>query len=325
MNNFNKKSPLTVAISVIIFLFGRYIYIHWPEFSQLKVVSPVYIIAIMILTVLFSLSYGIVIKYLLLAFGIELKFNEYFGLSIITGFYNMIAPLTGGVVPRALYLKKKHGFKYRLFISSLSGMYITHFFTGSILGILAVILIKYSQNIFNLLILIVFCSIFIFTLLLILFSPRLKISEKKWLNPLIHSINGWHTIRKNKKVVAIASAMSVVQTLLNMMGILLAFDIFGIKITFIQAFFLSCTAIIGGFMITTPGIIGLSELIAVFASLLIGITIPEALAVALLGRAISTITIMILGPVYSAILLNKSDKKEVASFVKTKEEKHKPL
>jgi len=61
-------------------------------------------------------------------------------------------------------------------------------------------------------------------------------------------------------------------------------------------------------MITTPGIIGLSEVIAAFSSLLIGITVPQALAVALIGRAISTITIIILGPIYSGILLNHAKK-----------------
>jgi uncharacterized membrane protein YbhN (UPF0104 family) len=304
MNNFNKKSLIILGFSILILLFGRYIYVHWPEFSQLRVVSPIYIIALIILTILFSLSYGIVIKYLLSAFKIKLKFKEYFGLSIITGFYNMIAPLTGGVVPRALYLKKKYNFKYSLFISSLSGMYVTHFFAGSFLGMISLFLIKRSQNIFNWPIFIVFLSIFILTSVLIVFSPRPKESKIKWINPLIHTINGWHTIRKDTKIIVMATLMSFAQNLINMLGILLAFDVFGIRITLVQAFFLSCTAIIGGFMITTPGIIGLSEIIAVFASLLIGITVPQALSVALLGRAVSTLTILVLGPIYSGVLLN---------------------
>lgn len=303
MNDFNKKGLIILGFTTLILLFGRYIYTHWPEFSQLRVVSPIYIIALVILTILFSLSYGIVIKYLLSAFKIKLKFNEYFGLSIITGFYNMVAPLTGGVVPRALYLKKKYNFKYGLFISSLSGMYVTHFFAGSFLGIISLFLIKYSQNIFNWPILVVFSSIFILTLALMVFSPKLKESKIKWINPLINITNGWHTIRKDTKIIVMATLMSFAQNLINMLGILLAFDVFGIRITLIQAFFLSCTAIIGGFMITTPGIIGLSEIIAVFASLLIGITIPQALSVALLGRAVSTVTILVLGPIYSGILL----------------------
>jgi hypothetical protein len=38
--------------------------------------------------------------------------------------------------------------------------------------------------------------------------------------------------------------------------------------------------------------------------LLIGITVPQALSVALLGRAVSTLTILVLGPIYSGVLLN---------------------
>jgi len=230
MNGFHKKSLFILSLTILLLLFGRYIYIHWSEFSQIKIVSPIYIFAIILLTILFSLTYGLVIKYLLLAFGIKLRFNEYFGLSIITGFYNLIAPLTGGVIPRAIYLKKKYNFRYRLFVSSLSGMYITHFLMGSILGMLSLFMLKLNYNNFNWTIFIVFASIFVVTLVLVLFSPKFKRTKIKWVNPLIHSINGWHTIRNNKKVVFIVSIMSLAQTLINMLGILLAFDIFGIKI-----------------------------------------------------------------------------------------------
>jgi uncharacterized membrane protein YbhN (UPF0104 family) len=316
MDKFSKKSLIVIFFLIIVLLFARYIYIHWSEFSQLKVVSPAFIIAIMILTALFSLSYGIVIKSLLEAFNIKLRFKEYFGLSIITGFYNLIAPLTGGVIPRAIYLKKKHNFKYRLFISSLSGMYVTHFFAGSILGIIGLLLIKFSQNVVSWPIIIVFSALLFLSAFLISFSPKIKESKIRWLNPLIHSINGWHTIRNNKRTVWLSIAMSVAQNIINMLGILLTFNIFGIKITLIQAFFLSCTAIVGGFMITTPGIIGLSEIIAVFASSIIGVTVPQALAVAISGRVISTATILILGPIYSGILLKHYNLKSEAKKIR---------
>lgn len=304
MKFWHKKLIFLLTIIILFTLFIKYILSHWSQFAELKFVNPWLIVAISALTILFSYTYGIVIKYLLSAFNVHLKFKEHFGLSIITGFYNIIAPLTGGVVPRALYLKKKHNFKYRLFISSLSGMYITHFLVGSILGIISLLLLKHYNGNFDILIFSIFVSILVISLFLVLFSPKIKDTKIRYLNFLIHAINGWHTIRKNKKVVFVASLMAIIQTFINLIGIMLAFDIFDIKITLVQAFFLSCTGFLGGFVVVTPGIIGLSEIIAVFASSILGITVPEALAVALLSRAISTITILILGPIYSGILLN---------------------
>jgi uncharacterized protein (TIRG00374 family) len=305
MRNSTKKVLFTIALAIIILLFARYIYSHWQDFAKLRIVDPFLIVIIIILTLLFSFTYGIVIKYILKAFKKRLKFNEWFGLSIITGFYNIIAPITGGLVPRAMYLKKKHHFSYHLFLSSLSGIYVTHFFAGSILGLLSIILIYQKYKKFNLLIVIVFLAMLITTSALILFSPRIKRTKFNILNHLISVTNGWHLISKNKKAIAIASSMAALQTIINMVGILLAFNIFGIHITFVQAFFLSCTGFLGGFVVTTPGIIGISEMIAVYSSAAIGIPIVQALAVALISRIISTATILTIGPAYSYHLIKE--------------------
>lgn len=305
MKKSTKKWVFASILVVLVLLFARYIYYHWQDFAQLKLVNPILIVVIAILTLIFSFTYGVVIKYILKAFNRNLRFNEWFGLSIITGFYNIIAPITGGLVPRAIYLKKRHKFPYPLFLSSLSGIYVTHFFAGSILGLLSIFLIYRSYNEFNLLIFLAFLLMFLITVSLILFSPRIKRTKLKIINHLISITNGWHLISKNKKAIAVASIMAALQTMINMTGIILAFNIFGIHITLVQAFFLSCTGFLGGFVVTTPGIIGLSEVIAVYSSAIIGIPVVQSLAVALISRIISTATILAIGPVYSYMLVKE--------------------
>lgn len=309
MKSNTKKIVFTFILTALVLLFARYVYFHWQDFANLKLVNPLLIIIIALLTLLFSFTYGVVIKYILKAFNRKLRFNEWFGLSIITGFYNIIAPVTGGLVPRAIYLKKKHRFPYPLFISSLSGIYVTHFFSGSILGLMSIFLINRAYGKFNLPILLAFLIMFLLTSSLILFSPKIKRTRFKILNHLISVTNGWHLISKNKKAIFVASLMAAFQTIINMLGILLAFNIFGINITLVQAFFLSCTGFLGGFVVTTPGIVGVSEVIAVYSSAVIGIPIVQSLAVALISRVISTATILAIGPVYSYMLIKEYHRK----------------
>src|SRR3989344_2048274 len=133
----------------IFLLFIRYIVMHWGDFGNLRVVSPGYIIIMILLSFVFSLTYGIIIKYLLEACKINLSFSEWFGLSILTGFYNIIAPVTGGLVSRAAYLKKKHNFSITEFVAVLSGIYVTHLFVGGLLGIISMLLIYYFYGLFN--------------------------------------------------------------------------------------------------------------------------------------------------------------------------------
>ena len=230
MNNKAKSITILAVLLLIFLLFIRYIYIHVDEFAKLKLVNPIYLLFLIILTIFFSLTYGLVIKYLVEPFKIKLKFNAWFGLSVITSFYNIIAPATGGLVPRALYLKKKHNFHYSSFISSLSGIYITHFLVGSTLGLLSILFLYVKYKAFNLPIFLAFLIIFFVSLTITLFSPKLKKSNHRWFSKIVKVVNGWHKIRKNHKVFFIVCIITIVQTLLNMVGIALAFEIFNIKI-----------------------------------------------------------------------------------------------
>lgn len=309
MKPIHKKIISITILILIAALFAYYISSHFHEFKQLSLANPWLVIPLIIISLLVSLSLGIILKYLVEPFGIKLKFKEWFGLSVITSFYNTITPFRGGMAARAIYLKKKHNLPYTNFLATLSGIYVINFFAESLIGLISLGLIYLEYGLFNIVIFLIFIGFFIPTLFIILFSPKLPETRYEFANKVIRIANGWHMIRGNKKIVFVVSIVTLTQIFLSAIGLILSYEVFDINIGMTKALFLVSISLLGIVISITPGSLGIAEAISVFSALIIGITPAQSLSVAILGRIIGMITIFTLGPIYSYILLKHRPKK----------------
>ena len=141
---------------------------------------------------------------------------------------------------------------------------------------------------------------------IIIFSPRAPYTKYNWINKFVKVINGWHLIREKKRVIFTVTLLSCTQLLLSSFMLYLQFQVFGFHISFINALFLSSLGSLGILIAVTPANLGISEAIAVFSALTLGIPASQSLSVALLGRVIQIIVLFILGPICSYLLLKKS-------------------
>ena len=303
--------PITKKISsitLLLFLMAWLVYYiknNFHDFKQLSLVNPEYILYFIIINLILSLTNGLVIKYLLEPFKVRLAFKEWFGLSVITTFYNMILPFRGGAIVRASYLKKKHGFSYTHFFSTLFGIYIINVMIASLMGIISVILIFIKFNIFSPLMLMIFLIFFVPTFLIIIFSPNIPKKRNNLINNLIKVINGWHLIRKNNRLVAMISIIMIVQLFFGLLNTVLIYGVFDVHIGFIKSMFLVSISYLGNFISIMPGALGVSEAAQVFSALIIDITPAQSIMAVALGRVISILTLFFLGPIFSYILLKR--------------------
>ncbi|MBI2629262.1 flippase-like domain-containing protein [Candidatus Pacearchaeota archaeon] len=304
-----KKIIGILIILVLLALLIYYASTNISDFKQLKIENPWYIFPIAILFLLLSLTNGLVIKYFTEPFNIKLKAKEWFGLSIITSFYNMITPFRGGAIAKAAYLKKKHKLAYTDFLATFSGVYVITFLVASFFGLFSFSLLYLYQGIFNVIVLLVFSAVFFPLLFIVLFSPYIPPVKHKHLNKIIQVINGWHTIRRNRKIIAEISIITLIQLILSLISTILSFRVFGINIGVIESAFLVSIGSLAMLVSITPGSLGIAEAIAVFSALIIGITPAQSLTVAILGRVISVAIIFILGPVFSFILIKHRPRK----------------
>jgi uncharacterized protein (TIRG00374 family) len=292
-----------VVLILIISYLIYYIKNNLHNFKQLTLTNPLYLIPLIIIFFLFVYSNGIILKTLMKPFKIKLKNNEAFGLAIVTNFYNLLTPFRGGAAARAIYLKKKHDFPYVHFLATLSAIYILIFLVSSITGIFSMLTLQEKSTPILLAL-----SIFtIFLLSIIIFSPKIKEKNNKWLNRFIKVINGWHLIKNNKKIITITIIISLIQIFLTALNNLIAYQIFGIEITLAKALFIAAISNLAIIVAITPGNLGIGDAINVFTANIIGIPLTEAIAATILLRAVNLVIIFILGPIYSYKLIKRKN------------------
>ncbi|MCX7697950.1 MAG: flippase-like domain-containing protein, partial [Candidatus Goldbacteria bacterium] len=157
-----------------------------------------------------------------------------------------------------------------------------NFFAGSFLGLVSLYLIYIKHNIFNPIVTFLFLLFFIPMLIIILFSPEFRETKYEYINKFIRVLNGWNIIRKDAKIVAIASIIIIIQILVNSFSGIIAYHIIGVELGIEKAIFLSTVSIVGVLVQITPAGLGINEALAVFFGLVVGITPAQALTIAIL-------------------------------------------
>jgi uncharacterized protein (TIRG00374 family) len=253
---------------------------------------------------------------LLKPLGVRIRQGESFGLSVVTGFYNLITPFRGGMAARAVYLKKKYDFAYVHFLATLSAVYVLVFMVSASLGLISTWWIYHATGMFSLVIFLIFLVVFVGVMGIAFFSPKFPGARNRWVNRFVKVINGWHLIKRNKRVIVVTLVVTLIQTLLSALTTMLSFRVFGWNVGFVECIFLSAISGIGLLIAITPGSLGISEAIMVFSAMTIGIDATQSLAVAILARLVSVVVLFVLGPIYSYVLLRGENEKKVKKRVK---------
>jgi len=299
-----KSLITTIILLILALLLAFYIKNNLSDFSSLSLVSPYLIIFLIILFIFNYFILGLLTKYLISPLNVKIGFFESFQIAVVTGFYNLITPFRGGMAARAVYLKKKHDFSYSDFFASLSASYVIMFFIAGLIGLITSYFIYMKTGEFNIIIFFVFLITFLGMISIIIFSPRLPKTRSSFINKFINVVNGWTLIKNNKKIILVISILTLIQTFVSALSGYLSFHVFGIEISFIEALFLTSIGTISIIIAVTPANLGIGEAIGVFSALTLGITPAQSLTVAVLGRAISFITLFIMGPVFSYKLIH---------------------
>ena len=309
MLNIKKIINLGVVLVVILF-FGYYIFNNldpFVNFLNLGKENPIYFSLAVILYVIHLFLIGLIFKYTLIHYKIKISNLESTALSIITNFYNLILPLRGGALIRAKYLRKKYNFSYLKFISTFYGLYVIGFFTASIFAAISLISIiltgAKSNTIFLYPILIIFFTFFF----IILFSPRFSKRKNKYINLAISVINGWQELKKNKKAIFITFLVSSLNIIILSIILLLEFKAFDIGIPFIYLIFLSSINMVSLFFSITPGSLGIKEGLIIFVLTNFGLSPEISVLISLVDRTITSITILILGPIFTHYLIKNGN------------------
>src|SRR3989344_5625250 len=239
MKHLHKKILGIIVLLVLIAWLIHYGLSNYSSFKEVSFENPWLLILIAIIFLLGYIPVSVITYYLLVPFDVKLGKKESFGLSIVTGFYNLITPFRGGMAVRGVYLKKKYGFSYTNFLATLAASYILTFFIAAILGLFSILNIYLTRDIISWPILTIFSGMFLIFFIVIVFSPKIPETRYQFINRFVDVLNGWHLIKNNRKIIIAVSLMSIFQLLLGALSTYLQFRVFGIVISLSAAIFLA--------------------------------------------------------------------------------------
>lgn len=304
---FKKIFSLIIDLAFIIFLI-IFFKNNTADFEKITGI-PVYYIILMIALIILNLYInGIKINLLTKFYKLNLKTKEHFGLSVITTMGNYIVPLRGGAYWRARYLKKYHNFSYIKFMSTFYSTMIITFFSSSLMGLIFTLLTYKTLNPFSSKLATVFFIVLIFELLIMFFSPLLKLRKNKIINYGIKIINDWKEMRKNYSLVTKLILTDIAVIILITLRLLLTYYIIQSPIKFSPTVVIATITMLSILINITPGSLGIKETAIVLSTSLAGATQKAGALVAILDRVISIIVVFSLGIIFAYILLKEGRK-----------------
>lgn len=280
-----------------------YVHGHLDEFSIIFHLSWQSVITLSILVISDSAISGLFTKEILQHENIHLSFREWYGLSVVSIFWNIVLPLRGGAGVRAIYLKKVHNFSYSNFIATLAALYFVTFFVNTIIGLFCIFALYYNTKSLLTPLLVFFIITFIAVSFVMFFSPRIqKDYNNYYLNKLKQALNSWHVIRTNLSLLKKLTVIILTYAFVGLLTVYFSYRAFGCEISFFQCLLISTLFSFSTLIKITPGALGITESIMILTGQLFHISPAQSLLAAGLLRSVNLCWIFILTPIFSYLL-----------------------
>lgn len=278
---------------------GVYLVNHADDIGSILNVSPVNLVLLLLLDLLFIGLNGVRIKVLTGIFRVRLLPLEWFGLSVATSFLNYL-PAQGGTITRAAYLRQVHNLPLTSFAASVAASYILTFMSMGISGLLAMLGIFLSQGLVNLeltglLIAMIFASL----LMMSVRWPSRFQAEGLIMSRLRRLWDGWLIIRRDRWTIISLALLDVLGGLTYACRLILSFQIVSVTVTLWMALAMASLAHLAVVINVTPGALGIKESIVGWSAAVLGAGAVRGVQAVAIDRVIMFILMVILGGLLS--------------------------
>ncbi len=272
-------------IAVIVFLF----FLSTIESDSISLFvktlqnQPILVLFFILSVLIASSIQGYVVKILVDFFSIKLSFREWISIAFLTEAGNYITPFRGGMILKATYLKKKHGFDYSKFLSIEASRRIVNFILFGFLGIITSIFIYVNGIFVPEPIFIIFAGTFVIGISITLIKS-IGVHENKILNFFSKTVDGWNEIKKNKKLLTKLFLLDFVMSFVSGFRIYIIFLMFSHQISPIFAYSVGLITLISLVISIIPAGLGIKEAVFVYYAFLLGLSVETSIYIATIDR-----------------------------------------
>jgi uncharacterized membrane protein YbhN (UPF0104 family) len=269
-------------------------------FENVSLLAIIYLVG---MRVLFLGTNGLFLREFAVKFEVELASKEWFGLSVVTTMGNYIAPLSGGMVARAAYLKHRHELPYARFATLLASSYLVNFWVVGIVGLLTLLTFGRIHLYWQML---VFFAVVTISISALTLFPTVRLpGENRIAKTVNTALAGWVLVKNDRILLAKLVAYALVNVFLNGLSFWIAYDALGSRISFRNALLIGLLTSFALLIRITPGNLGIQEAAVSLSSGLLGTGTGQGLLVALLIRGATLVPTFTLGPIFSLLLTHQ--------------------
>lgn len=304
--NSKRSKILVLSIIYLIILAGLiyYLYNNADKYLHLLDVSIGGVLFILFLSIFSPVLNGLINVYTFRSLDANLPFKEGFFLAASATLANQL-PLPGGIVARGVYLKHSYHLSYAKYFSATLALFFCSISLSGVTGaIILIIWTVWKHTQMSLILLLGFLAMAASIAVFLLPVKKIKLPPKiqKWMK---QAVEGWEIIRSNPMLLAKILGLQLGFILLFATRQWVAFTMLSQNIAFGQAILLSAGSILTQVISFAPGGLGVREAIVGGIAAILGFPLSASVAAVELDRAITLLTIVVVGWISTIALGNR--------------------
>lgn len=306
MQNPRGSSRTITVISLAVLLgtvagIGLYLRHHPEIFDDIQNMPVWSGLLLFLMSVLILTANGLYLRIFAKKFNLDLHVKEWFGLAAVTAMGNYLTPLSGGLVARATYLKRRYDFPYAHFLAMLAANYMIAFTVISVTGIVTLLTLTGTGS-FSWPVLLFFL-VTLSTILLVLLVPSTSIgSRHRWLLFVHHAMEGLNAIRRDGALLGKLIVLTFFSIAVGAFLFFIVFNAIGVTVPFRLALLIHLLTSFTVLINITPGNLGVQEVVTSLAAAILGAGADAGLLASLVVRAVAILVAFTIGPIFSYLL-----------------------
>lgn len=309
------RSAILLLFTVgVIMAFLYYLHANAEKYLNLLQLSPLSLILLLLLALTSPFLNGAINTYMFRSLGANLSLREGFLLAAVSTLANQL-PVSGGIVTKGFYLKRKYDISYTKYLSSMFALF---FCTIAVYGLLGLTILL-EWTLFKGLTVPLILWLGFGGMALALFIFWLPLEQVCIPNVLLRwvqqALEGWSLISQDFWLVLKLLSIQTTMMILLAIRYLLAFHMLSQNVTISQVLLFSSATILTNLASFAPGGLGVREAIVGGIALTLGFDAGTSVVAVGLDRLVSTIMIVVVGWA-STIILGKEMSKTPPAFRK---------
>lgn len=275
---------------------GGYIWWHRSELATVVVVSPSALALCALSTAGYLAANGLISYAMVNKLGARIGIWECLSLSLVSTGVNVLTPMQGGMVVRAVYLKRLHDFEYSRFLATLVGCQVLIVIVCSALAAAALAWMALVEDRGGLGTVLGGVAVCLGISVLAFLFPRIR-AKGSWLSDRVASVSdSWYALRAQPRFLATLTVLVGLQVGGQVLSFWAGFGVIGIRMGLIEVMAAGTLGTLASILSITPGALGIYEAVVAFVGAGLGIAPIHSVMAAVVSRAVQLVLLLVLAP-----------------------------